>query len=87
MMTPTDWAFLESVGIVEGNSAERYQMRCIALEAQNKALWTHIDNLTVTSAFHEDRAEKWRGRWARVFGVAMVEGLAVAGLVYHIWKG
>jgi hypothetical protein len=85
-LTERDQEFMARLGI-KCDSPERYQLRAIALEAQNKVLWEHIHGLTVTSAYHEDRAEKWRGRWAKVFGLAMIEGLVIAGLVLWMFKG
>jgi hypothetical protein len=86
-LTEQDYRWLEAMKVaIEGRGkterAEVLLTRNIALEQSNAALWAHVDNLTAVQGCLEAQAEKWRRRWAKCFGVILVEiALVVAWMI------
>jgi hypothetical protein len=83
-LTEQDYRWLEAMKVaIEGPAkterAEVLLTRNIALEQSNAALWAHVDNLTAVQGCLEAKAEKWRRRWAKCFGVILVEIALVVG--------
>lgn len=88
-LTEQDYRWLESMKVAIESPTQLARVdvlhqRNTALEIQNAALWAHIDELTRTNGFLDERAETWRRRWARCFGVILVEiALGVVWMIAH----